>query len=270
MEPEKLELNYIPDEPTTNIGFTQGNSIMPTGALQSINYAKGTSGWKIGANGDVEFGNGEFRGDIKASSLFFTKTALYTAFESIDAWTITGSAGGSTTSNFGNLVIVPGTGAGSYRQASIARDPTPGMNLNTTDIKFQTKANIVITPADGIAYLAVGYDVANDDTQGFGFKISKVSGTTSLYAFWDNGTTQYLSSAISGATPLTGVNIYRAELDVVSDIIKFYYNEVLVHTQSYTFPSADLFTIFTARCSHDSATQTTGIGMRYVSLVIND
>lgn len=54
MEPEKIELNYTPaKEPESNIIPTQGNSVVPQGDLRSINYAKGASGWKISANGDI-------------------------------------------------------------------------------------------------------------------------------------------------------------------------------------------------------------------------
>ena len=38
------------------------------GWYQSSNYVAGVSGWKIDAQGNVEFGNGKFRGDISGST----------------------------------------------------------------------------------------------------------------------------------------------------------------------------------------------------------
>lgn len=38
-------------------------------ALQSFNYVTGISGWKIDADGNVEFNNGTFRGTLEASSI---------------------------------------------------------------------------------------------------------------------------------------------------------------------------------------------------------
>lgn len=52
----------------TNIFPTGGGSVMSGGTFQSPNYSPGASGWKIDSNGNVEFGNGTFRGTISATS----------------------------------------------------------------------------------------------------------------------------------------------------------------------------------------------------------
>lgn len=94
--PSNLELNYvsIPDyfpvsnnssEAETNTlgGLAQitaapnivegpGGSVMPTGEFKSPNYVPGIAGWKIDSNGNVEFGNGYFRGDITGASGTFS------------------------------------------------------------------------------------------------------------------------------------------------------------------------------------------------------
>lgn len=52
----------------SNIIPTGGSTIMNGGSLQSPNYSKGDSGWCIFADGSVEFGNGNFRGDITGAT----------------------------------------------------------------------------------------------------------------------------------------------------------------------------------------------------------
>ena len=57
-----------------NIATVGGASILQSNYMQSTNYSKGNSGWRINAAGDVEFGNGYFRGDITGASGTFTGT----------------------------------------------------------------------------------------------------------------------------------------------------------------------------------------------------
>jgi len=57
-----------------NIATVGGASILQSNYMQSTNYSKGNSGWRINAAGDVEFGNGYFRGDITGASGTFSGT----------------------------------------------------------------------------------------------------------------------------------------------------------------------------------------------------
>ncbi|PIP55012.1 MAG: hypothetical protein COX07_02190 [Bacteroidetes bacterium CG23_combo_of_CG06-09_8_20_14_all_32_9] len=49
-------------------GEVNGNLIISDGFLRSKNFITGSTGWNIGADGTVEFGNGIFRGSITATT----------------------------------------------------------------------------------------------------------------------------------------------------------------------------------------------------------
>lgn len=53
---------------TSNVVPDGSDSVMNKGELRSSNFSSGNSGWRIRANGDVEFNNGTFRGVITAAS----------------------------------------------------------------------------------------------------------------------------------------------------------------------------------------------------------
>jgi len=52
----------------SNIVTIAGGSLLKSGYFQSSNYVKGLSGFFINSDGSVEFGDGEFRGEITATS----------------------------------------------------------------------------------------------------------------------------------------------------------------------------------------------------------
>lgn len=68
--PEKPQPNssVVPQE-TSNIVPGPNGTVMKGGAMQSPNFALGVSGWKIDANGDVEFNDGTFRGALSATTI---------------------------------------------------------------------------------------------------------------------------------------------------------------------------------------------------------
>lgn len=102
IQPETPEVNLIPVDlvvsqqsegiaidgtPQTNTANTAANPVTPDsnivpagggsivkGFLKSPNYNAGNEGWKIDANGDVEFNDGNFRGDITGATGTFTGT----------------------------------------------------------------------------------------------------------------------------------------------------------------------------------------------------
>lgn len=55
----------------TGLLFTKNITLKNGGIIQSENYKSGTSGWKIDSNGDVEFFNGLFRGQIDGANGIF-------------------------------------------------------------------------------------------------------------------------------------------------------------------------------------------------------
>lgn len=101
-----------------------------TNATVSPNYSSGNSGWKIGENGDVEFNDGNFRGDITGASGTFSGSLA--AGVSITAPTITGGnisgttiTGGTITgatvqtATSGERVVLSGSGLLSYDSSAL-------------------------------------------------------------------------------------------------------------------------------------------------------
>lgn len=67
----------VPENP--NIVQLGADGVLSFGALRSPNFSTGNSGWRITANGDVEFGDGYFRGDITGASGTFSGTITASA-----------------------------------------------------------------------------------------------------------------------------------------------------------------------------------------------
>lgn len=98
IQPENPEVNFVPltdvssfpasestaekpgantpavKQETSNIVPSGNGSVMNGGALQSPNYSKGNSGWKIDSDGNIEANDGNFRGDITGASGTFSGT----------------------------------------------------------------------------------------------------------------------------------------------------------------------------------------------------
>lgn len=127
------EYNYYPidisksqnkDEPSfntpavvpsaSNIIPSPNGSIMGAGTLTSPNFSHNNSGWRIDSNGNVEFADGVFRGDITGASGTFSGTLSAT----------TGNIGGFTLSS---SALYAGTGA-----TRIGLDTSSGIYLGAT------------------------------------------------------------------------------------------------------------------------------------------
>lgn len=68
--PKEIEPNFLEAlEQALNIVPGPSGSVMKGGAMQSANFSLGLAGWRINANGDVEFNNGTFRGAISGSTI---------------------------------------------------------------------------------------------------------------------------------------------------------------------------------------------------------
>lgn len=72
--PKADTLDPQPNSPTvpvspTNIIPAPNGTIMNGGTMQSPNYSKGSSGWQIDSDGNVEFNDGTFRGALQANSI---------------------------------------------------------------------------------------------------------------------------------------------------------------------------------------------------------
>lgn len=74
VEPPKATNSFSDGTNLESVGSGQSTEklTMVDGYWQSANFVAGTSGWRISPTGDVEFGNGKFRGDITGASGTFT------------------------------------------------------------------------------------------------------------------------------------------------------------------------------------------------------
>ena len=71
----------------SNIATIAGGSLLKSGYFQSSNFVHGSSGWRIDSNGNVEFGDGYFRGDITGATGTFTGTVNINALNIPDSTT---------------------------------------------------------------------------------------------------------------------------------------------------------------------------------------
>lgn len=85
-EVPKTNTEAVPDS-DINIIPSGSDSVVNKGELKSPNYSTGNAGWTIKANGDVEFNNGNFRGDITGASGTFTGAVNATAINIPDTVT---------------------------------------------------------------------------------------------------------------------------------------------------------------------------------------
>ncbi len=111
--------------------------------MQSEDFATGSKGWKIKANGDVEFNNGYFRGDITGASGTFSGS-LTAASGSIGGWTIAASSltsgamtiNSSTGINFNSAFSVNASGSVTATSGSIGGWTLGATTLSATGISL--------------------------------------------------------------------------------------------------------------------------------------
>ncbi len=121
------------------IGSSLGPTrVIGTGAIKSENYVAGSAGWSIDGDGNVEFNDGDFRGDITGASGTFSGTV---SGGQIDI-------GGSDTSSFhvdadGNMWLGAGTYLGAPFKVSKAGEIDIGSGAFTVDISGNVVANSI-------------------------------------------------------------------------------------------------------------------------------
>lgn len=69
-----------PNFKVTSQGNVTANNLTAVGTMRSANYVANHAGWKIDRNGNVDFNNGHFRGDITGASGTFTGTVYADKF----------------------------------------------------------------------------------------------------------------------------------------------------------------------------------------------
>ena len=135
-EEQKIEPNYteIPLEPS-NIVPTPSGSVMKNGAMQSPNYVKDSSGWKIDSGGNAEFqsvtvngyalsSKGAFGGDGSDGELEITSGTT----------TISATSAAIVIKNY-SLISITGTGQLAFSNP----------NTNGTLIILKSQGNVVLT-----------------------------------------------------------------------------------------------------------------------------
>lgn len=181
-------LQLIGEEPVVGVEVDPTNLIssnlvgdykMSNGLMQSGSFISGSSGWKIAANGDVEFNDGNFRGDITGATGTFTGTVSVGSLNIPDTTTAnsfhvdtTGNAwwgavaiGASTAkvlntgaATFSNITITGGSVATSTLSGTIAQT-----NLNLADRGWTQTCVFSVTDLDTVAW-GVGTFTSADGT----------------------------------------------------------------------------------------------------------
>lgn len=173
IQPENPEVNFVPltdvssfpaseataekpgantpavKQETSNIVPSGNGSVMSGGALQSPNYSKGNSGWKIDSDGNIEANDGNFRGDITGASGTFSGTVTV---NSIDI------GGDDATSahidSDGNF----------WTGASVANKLTAPVRINKDGTAYFTGVTTLGSEADGFNQIA--WDSSNLQVNG--------------------------------------------------------------------------------------------------------
>lgn len=137
LKPFKSDASELPA--TLSGGGWKGNFVITDGYLQSQDFVTGTSGWRIDADGDVEFSSGTFRGSITSTS------------GTIGGWTIgstsLSSTGMNLSSSDGIQLMVSGTQRGRIYQV------TDSMVLSTIHTSI-AKGIVLYRPNADNFYLA--------------------------------------------------------------------------------------------------------------------
>src|SRR3990167_6042926 len=135
---EKLDANSGAVEiEQSNLVGNAGRTIMSGGATQSINFAKGASGWELNANGDAEFQNITARGTVTADTLNIggiTEITVTTADDLQTALNAINTIGGGT------LRLSPGTYTINADLSVYDNTKIVGDSSNNTILDFNSQA----------------------------------------------------------------------------------------------------------------------------------
>ena len=215
--------------------------VSPTGNIKSgqIAYETGDGFWLGNDEGIPKFSIGDsenylkwdgskidIKGDVSLDSVFYNKRYIYTAFESIDAWTEYSTGTGNSDPTLGEVSL--DTGATISSIADIHCEVfVEGDAINfSKNPYFQTPLRLS-SITNQTVYITNGH--YSDDC--FGFKI--IDGD--LYSIHVKAGTSY-TNAITGIT-LTNYNIYKA-IYTSGSKIEFYVNDVLKITVTTNLPIA--------------------------------
>lgn len=138
------------------------------GFMQSGNFKTGVSGWRISGNGDCEFQNGIFRGDISASTITGGTFQTATSGQRIR---IISTVGSTPTQDANSLMLINSSGHGVLSFGSSLGSSAAIMNITPIDTDQQG--------------LAINNAVAQTKTLLF-VGVSNISSTSALTAEFDN------------------------------------------------------------------------------------
>lgn len=223
---------------------------LTNGWLQSSNFKTGVTGWQIKSNGDAEFGNGTFRGNISgstinipnssnplfsvdssgnvvASSLLRKDFHWFTVFESISGYSVTNGGTGTMVAQDGGLYIT--SGVVTTNKSTLKKSLSYGVTWNKS-----RKIKMAVTFGSNInqtIYIVTGSQSAITDRH-FGFRVidSTLKGTCA------DGTTQI---TVDLSTSIIPGNFYtlEAQLSTLTNSINFYVNGVLKGSTANNIPT---------------------------------
>jgi hypothetical protein len=216
--PDKTENGIDPSQ--LNSGEWIGNQTMVDGFFQSNNYVAGVSGWKILPNGNVEFGNGNFRGTINATAGTFGQ------------WTISGNSFATTNDN-----IIIGTNS--------------GVSLTTGFYNTFLGQNSGAATTEGSSNLFVGLTSGYQNIIGIGnlalgaYSGYKALGNYNVFVGYDSGENNTGSGSVC-------LGAYSGRYETESN--KFYVDNQLRGSEANDRSMALLYGVFNATASSQTLT----------------
>lgn len=169
VQPETIESNLteIPlDE--SNITSTGGGSVLSGGDFVSSNFVKGSSGWQLDSNGNLEANDGNFRGDITGASGTFSGTLTGGSLNIPDTTTANSFHVDSTGNSWWGAAAIGdatakvlNTGAGTFTNVAITGGTVGGSTV--ANVGFVSSATADAVPAS-LAVSSTGVAVGADGT----------------------------------------------------------------------------------------------------------
>lgn len=177
-------------------------------------------------------------GEVDQSKLSDTEIQIYTAFESLDGWSKSGTGVTNTV-----LSVFFQTAASANDQKTLSTEPLGIGDVNTyvKDTFFQTGIKVE-NSGDILIYFMTGGFEDDDSDSGFGFKIEDGKLYAIIVKAVASSRTEYVTE-ISGIT-LTDMNIYKAFFDFSEGKIYFYVNGILKYTEDTNLPVDTSPTLF--------------------------
>lgn len=195
-----------------------------------------------GTNGNIMTSNGTDWGSAAPTAATVTPRQQYsTMFESAGRFTTSLTGTGAVTFDTGGVKLSRGTTASSV---AVVYDPGALPGITTSALDWNPSIWFDIDPVTNASgswsfYIEFGYGnsgVISSSRNYIGLKLSCAAGVLTAYAANANGTAETLTAFSSGLGGSGNASTFMAQMNGSTNI-KYYYNHVLVATNTTNLPS---------------------------------